>query len=178
MSLSEHENVRRRQPAKYRSEIVDDSKVLRSMRDRYSSARLLLRLREHHDFRVAKPVDWTPAPKPIPIPPKPQRIWFEMLEDERIVPPRVAEVKQAIVKYFKVDAADLDAEVRLSRIVYPRQIGYYLARKLTQRSLPEIGRHFGGRDHTTVLYGVRKIAGMVRKDWKVAYDVAHVEALI
>jgi hypothetical protein len=178
MSLAEHEGVRRRQPAKYRSEIVDDCEALRMQRDRYSSARLLLRLREHHDFRIAQPVSWTPAPKPIPIPPKPQRIWFEMVDDERIVPPKVAEVKQAVVKYFKIDAADLDAETRLSRIVYPRQIGYYLARKLTARSLPEIGRHFGGRDHTTVLYGVRKIAKQVLTDWKIAYDVAHVEALI
>jgi chromosomal replication initiator protein len=54
----------------------------------------------------------------------------------------------------------------------PRQIGMYLAKKLTSRSLPEIGRRFGGRDHSTVLHAVRKIEDLVKTDDRLAREVA------
>ena len=54
----------------------------------------------------------------------------------------------------------------------PRQIGMYLAKKMTSRSLPEIGRRFGGRDHSTVLHAVRKIDDQIRKDERLAREVA------
>jgi chromosomal replication initiator protein len=53
---------------------------------------------------------------------------------------------------------------RTANVVRPRQIAMYLAKTLTMRSLPEIGRKFGGRDHTTVLHGVRKIEALVAID--------------
>jgi chromosomal replication initiator protein len=62
--------------------------------------------------------------------------------------------------------------------VVPRQVGMYLAKKLTSRSLPEIGRRFGGRDHSTVLHAVRKIDEQMRSDEKLAKDVAMLIRLV
>jgi chromosomal replication initiator protein len=56
-------------------------------------------------------------------------------------------------------------------VVRPRQIAMYLAKVLTLRSLPEIGRRFGGRDHTTVLHAVRKIEGLVQGDKALAEEI-------
>ncbi|MFV2092005.1 MAG: helix-turn-helix domain-containing protein, partial [Hyphomicrobiales bacterium] len=56
-------------------------------------------------------------------------------------------------------------------VVYPRQVGMYLAKTLTSRSLPEIGRKFGGRDHTTVLHAVRKIERLLGEDPTTRYAV-------
>ena len=56
-------------------------------------------------------------------------------------------------------------------MVRPRQVAMYLAKTLTLRSLPEIGRRFGGRDHTTVLHAVRKIEGLVGNDMALAEEI-------
>ncbi|MGH6789157.1 MAG: helix-turn-helix domain-containing protein, partial [Pseudolabrys sp.] len=58
-----------------------------------------------------------------------------------------------------------------ANVVRPRQIAMYLAKTLTLRSLPEIGRRFGGRDHTTVLHAVRKIEGLVGNDMTLAEEI-------
>jgi chromosomal replication initiator protein len=63
-------------------------------------------------------------------------------------------------------------------VVRPRQIAMYLAKSLTLRSLPEIGRRFGGRDHTTVLHAVRKIEGMVGKDTELAGEIDHLKRML
>ena len=61
--------------------------------------------------------------------------------------------------YYKIKVADMYSKKRPASIARPRQIAMYLAKELTQKSLPEIGELFGGRDHTTVLHAVRKIGG-------------------
>jgi chromosomal replication initiator protein len=63
-------------------------------------------------------------------------------------------------------------------VVRPRQIAMYLAKTLTLRSLPEIGRRFGGRDHTTVLHAVRKIEGLVGNDNMLAEEVELLKRLL
>jgi chromosomal replication initiator protein len=60
---------------------------------------------------------------------------------------------------------------RTANVVRPRQVAMYLAKTMTLRSLPEIGRRFGGRDHTTVLHAVRKIEGLVGSDASLAEEV-------
>ena len=60
--------------------------------------------------------------------------------------------------YYKIKIADMYSKKRPASIARPRQIAMYLAKELTQKSLPEIGELFGGRDHTTVLHAVRKIS--------------------
>lgn len=66
-------------------------------------------------------------------------------------------------KYFGISAAEITGSSRLRHIVYPRQVAMYLARDLTDQSLPKIGEDFGGRDHTTVMHSVSKIAAAVKK---------------
>ena len=61
--------------------------------------------------------------------------------------------------FYKIKVADMYSKKRPASIARPRQIAMYLAKEMTQKSLPEIGELFGGRDHTTVLHAVRKIAG-------------------
>ena len=60
---------------------------------------------------------------------------------------------------------------RTANVVRPRQVAMYLAKTLTLRSLPEIGRRFGGRDHTTVLHAVRKIENLVNNDTSLAEEI-------
>lgn len=66
-------------------------------------------------------------------------------------------ILNVVARYFDVTVEEILSPDRTRRVVEPRQIGMYLAHRLTPRSLPEIGRRFGGRDHTTVLYASRKI---------------------
>ena len=70
---------------------------------------------------------------------------------------KIDEILKVISRHFGVSKTDLLSERRHRSVVWPRQIGMYLAKQLTSRSLPEIGRRFGGRDHTTVLHAIRKI---------------------
>jgi chromosomal replication initiator protein len=68
-------------------------------------------------------------------------------------------IQKTVADYYKIKVADMYSKRRPSAIAGPRQVAMYLAKELTQKSLPEIGELFGGRDHTTVLHAVRKIGG-------------------
>jgi chromosomal replication initiator protein len=70
----------------------------------------------------------------------------------------VENIQKTVADYYKIKVADMYSKTRPASIARPRQIAMYLAKELTQKSLPEIGELFGGRDHTTVLHAVRKIA--------------------
>jgi chromosomal replication initiator protein len=85
---------------------------------------------------------------------------------------KIDDILKIVGRHYNVAKADLLSPRRSRTVVVPRQIGMYLAKKLTSRSLPEIGRRFGGRDHSTVLHAVRKIDEQVRVDEKLAKDVA------
>ncbi len=71
----------------------------------------------------------------------------------------VENIQKTVADYYKIKVADMYSKKRPTSIARPRQIAMYLAKELTQKSLPEIGELFGGRDHTTVLHAVRKISG-------------------
>lgn len=70
----------------------------------------------------------------------------------------VENIQKTVADFYKIKIADMYSKKRPASIARPRQIAMYLAKEMTQKSLPEIGDLFGGRDHTTVLYAVRKIA--------------------
>ena len=70
---------------------------------------------------------------------------------------RVEDIQEAVSKRFQVKIADLKSKKRTAHIVVPRHIGMYLCRELTDLSLPEIGRYFGGRDHSTVIHACKQI---------------------
>jgi chromosomal replication initiator protein len=70
----------------------------------------------------------------------------------------VENIQKTVADFYKIKVADMYSKKRPASIARPRQIAMYLAKELTQKSLPEIGELFGGRDHTTVLHAVRKMA--------------------
>jgi chromosomal replication initiator protein len=91
---------------------------------------------------------------------------------------KVEEIQQVVCKHFSVTKADLLSSCRARTLVRPRQIAMYIAKVMTGRSLPEIGRRFGNRDHTTVLHAVRKIEDMVSKDKALAQEVELLKRLV
>ena len=76
------------------------------------------------------------------------------IEPRRI---KIEDILRIVSRHYAVTRADIVSQRRHRSVVWPRQIGMYLAKQLTSRSLPEIGRRFGDRDHTTVLHAIRKI---------------------
>lgn len=84
---------------------------------------------------------------------------------------KIEDIQRIVCKQYNVSKADLLSSRRTRTVVRPRQIAMYLSKTLTPRSLPEIGRRFGNRDHTTVLHAVRKIEDMIKTDRGFADEV-------
>ena len=91
---------------------------------------------------------------------------------------RIEDIQRVVARHYNVSKADLLSSRRTRTIVRPRQIAMYLAKVLTPRSLPEIGRRFGGRDHTTVLHAVRKIEGLIEGDKTLADEIELLKRMI
>jgi len=83
----------------------------------------------------------------------------------------VDEIQKAVAEHYLLKQADLLSERRTRAVARPRQLAMYLAKNLTTRSYPDIGRRFGGRDHTTVLHAVRRIEELKGQDASIAADV-------
>ena len=83
----------------------------------------------------------------------------------------VEEIQRKVSEYYHIRMSDIVGPKRLRSYARPRQVAMYLCKKLTSRSLPEIGRRFGGRDHTTVMHGVRRIEELKATDGQIAEDV-------
>lgn len=84
---------------------------------------------------------------------------------------KIEDIQRVVARQYNVSRSDLLSSRRTANVVRPRQVAMYLAKTLTLRSLPEIGRRFGGRDHTTVLHAVRKIEALVAKDISLSDEV-------
>lgn len=84
---------------------------------------------------------------------------------------KIEDIQRVVARQYNVSRGDLLSSRRTANVVRPRQVAMYLAKTLTLRSLPEIGRRFGGRDHTTVLHAVRKIEGLVGNDTALADEI-------
>ena len=84
---------------------------------------------------------------------------------------KIEDIQRVVARQYNVSRSDLLSSRRTANVVRPRQVAMYLAKTLTLRSLPEIGRRFGGRDHTTVLHAVRKIEGLVGSDMALAEEI-------
>ena len=84
---------------------------------------------------------------------------------------RIEDIQRIVARQYNVSRADLLSSRRTANVVRPRQVAMYLAKVLTLRSLPEIGRRFGGRDHTTVLHAVRKIENLAGTDSALAEEI-------
>ena len=84
---------------------------------------------------------------------------------------KIEEIQKLVASHYNVTRADILSARRTANVVRPRQIAMYLSKVLTPRSLPEIGRRFGGRDHTTVLHAVRKIEALAGSDGRLSEEI-------
>jgi len=91
---------------------------------------------------------------------------------------KIDDILRVISRHYGVTRSDILSERRNRSIVLPRQVGMYLAKRLTARSLPEIGRRFGGRDHTTVLHAIRKIEKEISDNQILREDLGILERLL
>ena len=91
---------------------------------------------------------------------------------------KVEDILRVVSRHYGVSRGDLLSQRRHRSVVWPRQIGMYLAKQLTARSLPEIGRRFGGRDHTTVLHAIRKIDKLLDGDIQLKDEIDDLKRLL
>ncbi|HRY06967.1 MAG TPA: chromosomal replication initiator protein DnaA [Hyphomicrobiaceae bacterium] len=97
------------------------------------------------------------------------------IEPRRI---KIEDILRIISRHFGVSKGDLLSQRRHRSVVWPRQIGMYLAKQLTARSLPEIGRRFGNRDHTTVLHAIRKIENEITGNPRLRDEIDELKKLL
>jgi chromosomal replication initiator protein len=90
-------------------------------------------------------------------------------EEEKVI--TIEQIQRKVSDVFGIKLSDLKAKNRTKAVAFPRQVAMYLARQLTHASLSEIGRAFGGKDHTTVLHAVDKIHGLLQEDPKLRKTV-------
>lgn len=83
----------------------------------------------------------------------------------------IEEIQRKVAEHYNVRLSDLIGPKRLRAIARPRQVAMYLSKQMTHRSLPEIGKRFGGRDHTTIMHGVRKIEELMATDSQLSDDL-------
>lgn len=97
-----------------------------------------------------------------------------LAESVRSARPRITieEIQRSVCAHFRLDKSDMVSKRRLRAVARPRQIAMYLAKEMTPRSYPEIGRRFGGRDHSTVIHAVRVIEGLRVTDSEIDADIA------
>ncbi len=99
-----------------------------------------------------------------------QEVLLDLLRanDRRVT---IEEIQKRVAEHFSIRLSDMSSPRRARAVARPRQVAMYLAKQLTTRSLPEIGRKFGGRDHTTVMHAVRKIEELRASDRSFAEDI-------
>ncbi len=99
-----------------------------------------------------------------------QEVLHDLLRanDRRIT---IEEIQKKVAEHFNIRVADMHSARRARQVARPRQVAMYLSKQLTSRSLPEIGRKFGGRDHTTVMHAVKKIEELRNGDTSFAEDI-------
>jgi chromosomal replication initiator protein len=83
----------------------------------------------------------------------------------------VEEIQKQVAERYNVRVSDMSSSRRLRSVARPRQIAMYLAKTLTPKSLTEIGRKFGGKDHTTVMHAVKKVEELVSLDQELREDI-------
>jgi hypothetical protein len=111
------------------------------------------------------------APKPLPSF-QPTIVWPVIPDDTAAGLERpIARIQRVVASEFGISVQAMISERRTANIVLPRQIAMFLAKETTLRSLPEIGRRFGNRDHTTALHAVCKIRALIESDAKVATTI-------
>lgn len=90
----------------------------------------------------------------------------------------IEEIQRKVAEHYNIRLSDMIGPKRVRTIARPRQIAMYLAKQLTSRSLPDIGRRFGGRDHTTIMHGVKKIEELMTGDSQLSDDLQMLKRLL
>ena len=83
----------------------------------------------------------------------------------------IEEIQRKVSDHYNIRLSDMIGPKRTRCYARPRQVAMYLCKQMTSRSLPEIGRRFGGRDHTTIMHGVRRIEDLCLLDGQIAEDL-------
>jgi chromosomal replication initiator protein len=106
-----------------------------------------------------------------------QEVLHDLLRanDRRVT---IDEIQKRVAEHYNIRLADMHSARRARAVARPRQVAMYLCKQLTPRSLPEIGRKFGGRDHTTVMHAVRKIEELRTSDRVMAEDIELLKRMI
>ncbi|BEV47321.1 helix-turn-helix domain-containing protein [Afipia carboxidovorans] len=147
---------------------------LKAARERFARA-------AYHPTPVEK---ITPKPEPELVTPRerrPYRLWFTIEEVEPLVlerHPSIHLIQEVVAGFYGVTRNDLLSVRRTANVVRPRQVAMYLAKTMTLRSLPFIGKHFGGRDHTTALHAVKKIGVLIETDKSLRAQVETIKSTI
>jgi len=113
----------------------------------------------------AAPVAVTPEPEPVVAPREP---WFRIVGLEA---PTIRDVQEIVGEFYGFSIVDLRSVRRDFPLARVRQIAMYLAKTVTEKTLPEIGRRFGGRDHTTAMHAVRRIKSLMLVDRELSDEV-------
>lgn len=90
----------------------------------------------------------------------------------------ISKIQDEVAKFYHIQLKDLKGKKRVKTIVVPRQIAMYLAREMTESSLPKIGAEFGGKDHTTVIHAHEKISQLMKSDSNIQQEIAEIKNLL
>ncbi|MCD5002132.1 chromosomal replication initiator protein DnaA [Enterococcus saccharolyticus] len=90
----------------------------------------------------------------------------------------ILQIQEEVAKYYHIHLKDLKGKKRVKSIVVPRQIAMYLAREMTDNSLPKIGAEFGGKDHTTVIHAHEKIQQLIKNDTMIQNEISEIKGLL
>ena len=106
-----------------------------------------------------------------------QEVLHDLLRanDRRI---SIEDIQKHVATHYNIKVSDMHSARRSRAVARPRQVAMYLAKKLTSKSLPEIGRKFGGKDHTTVMHAVKRVEELMASDSEMARDVELIERIV
>ena len=90
----------------------------------------------------------------------------------------IDEIQRRVAEHYNIKTSDMHSAKRTRTIARPRQVAMYLSKHLTEASLPEIGRKFGGRDHATVMHAVKKVNELMQEDRAIGEDVELLEKML
>lgn len=153
---------------------------------RIGSEKLLQRLRDEFDANMVRPksvvkprrmskLKQDPAPVMVVV------VWPVIPREEPYTPlvvPTVRQIQEAVCNYYRVHRSQLIGPRRTANLMKPRHVAVYLARELTKFSTIQIGRFFGGKDHTCTINSVRRIKHLLPIDEELAFDIATLFVII
>lgn len=102
--------------------------------------------------------------------------WFRIVSDTEGPRPSLSFIREVCSRKYGIPVADIISDRRDAKTTFARHVALYFAKKLTTWSYPEIGRRFGGRDHTTIIHAMRKIQRLIAEDERFAEEISQLEA--